>query len=204
MPEPPVRRLPLGRDVELRLGFMQEQQQLIEERRRAVAAAYGDVLRKAQSQAAKMIKGARPTLEQMADVMGELSSLLAAVTTCRDAWNAESPDGRRSFHDARLTLDVFARLVATGDDATGLLDLPGAPRPQPSSRDGLTRADIQQLIDGGGTAQPEGSPVPQLAPVRTVGFAQPIEDDADSPGQLGEDTSEQLADDSRSGQRVGA
>jgi hypothetical protein len=56
---------------------------------------------------------------------------------------------------------------------------------------------------GGGGVQPaEGSPVPQLAPVRTVGFAQPEGDD--TPGQLEEDTSEQLVDDSRSGQRVGA
>jgi hypothetical protein len=55
MPEPPVRRLPLGRDVELRLAFLQEQQLLTEERRRAVAAVYPEVLRQARKQAAQRI-----------------------------------------------------------------------------------------------------------------------------------------------------
>jgi hypothetical protein len=202
MPAPPVLQLG-GADVELRQSFMLEQQLLTEERRQAVAAVYPEVLRQARSLAAREVEEARPMLVALADVMGRVGSLLAAVQTCRDAKNAQNPGGFRQFHDSRLTMATFIPLVATGGDPTSILDLPGAPRPQPSSRDGLTRADIQQLIDGGGGVQPaEESPVPQLAPVRTVGFAQSEGDD--TPGQLGEDTPEQLADDSRSGQRVGA
>jgi hypothetical protein len=143
MPRPPVRRLPEGRDVELRQSFMLELQLLNEERRRAVAAVYDDVLAQASSQAKELGKDARPILEKLLAVMGEVGSLLHAVRICRDA----NLEGRRYPDDAQLTLVAFATLVASGGDPTHLLHLPGAPRALPSSRDGLTRADIQQLIE---------------------------------------------------------
>jgi hypothetical protein len=60
VPPPPVRRLPERADVEPRHAFIQEEQRLTEERRRAVAAAYPDVLQEARKQAVKLVKAARP------------------------------------------------------------------------------------------------------------------------------------------------
>ena len=199
MPGPLVLQL-RGAELEIRQNFMREQELLIEERRKVLAAVYPEVLEQAREQAMELVKAARPTLEKLADVMAEVGSLLAAVVSCRDAENAEDPGGFRQSHDSRLTMETFIRLVATGGDPTGILDLPGARPVQSGSRDGLTRADIQRLIDGGGGVQPaEDSPVPQqLTPARTVGFAK----SEDSPGPLTEDTPEQPVEDSRSGQRV--
>jgi hypothetical protein len=146
MPSPPVRKIPPGRDVEIRLGFIQEQQRLTEERSRAVAAAYDDVLREVRSQATKLLRTARPTVEKLTTVMADLVGLLHAVRTCRTAKNTESTDGHRDYHDAKLDVDAFTRLVATGDDPTSILDLTGAGKIQPH-RSGLTLGDVQQLLN---------------------------------------------------------
>lgn len=120
MPEPPVRKIPPGRDVELRLAFIQEQQQLGEERLQAVGAAYEDVLRQAHRQAAKVIKDARPVIAKLSDSMAELADLLAAVKECRSAKNTFSPDGHRIYGDVKLAGELYLRLVAAGADPTEL------------------------------------------------------------------------------------
>jgi hypothetical protein len=148
MPSQPVRKIPPGRDAELRMGFMQEQQQLTDERRRAVAEAYPEVLRQARAQATKLVKGARPTVEKLTAFQGQVGDLLAAVNVCRAAVNAESLDGHTEFQDAKLDLQAFIGLALTGGDPTSLLHLPGAPPPLQGSRDGLTIADIAQLTRG--------------------------------------------------------
>jgi hypothetical protein len=150
VPLRPVRQIPEGRDVDLRHGFIYEQQLLTEERRRAVAAAYDDVLHEARSQATKLLRSTRPTVEKLTVVMAKVSELLQAVQICRTAANAENP---RQRHDARLTVETFIRLALTGGDPTSILDLADAP-PRSSldvtqSRNGMLLADIQRLIGSG-------------------------------------------------------
>jgi len=186
MPAPPVQLLQ-GADMEIRQSFMLEQQLLTEERRRVLAAVYDEILRKGRRQATKLVKQARPTLEKLADTMAEVGSLLAAVQTCRDAANAANPGCFRQSNDSRLTIETFIPLVATGADPTGLLDLPGARPVVPSIKDGLTRADIQQLMDGTFQQLPAESqspdPVSEHTPARTVGFAGEKTGEA-APGQV--------------------
>ena len=57
---PTVRKIPEGKEVDIRHGFLAEQQRLTEERLQAVAAAYDDVLREARSQATKLARGCPP------------------------------------------------------------------------------------------------------------------------------------------------
>jgi hypothetical protein len=149
MPPPVVRRIPEGTDVNARHSFMQEERQLTEERREAVAAAYPDVLKEARSKAIKLAKAARPTIVKLADEMGEIAERIGAVQACRDAANA-NPDGRRYFHDSRLTVETFIRLVVTGGDPISeVLDLTGGPQERlRSGRAGMTAGDIAQLIEG--------------------------------------------------------
>jgi hypothetical protein len=147
MPDPPVRRLPQGRDVEIRLNFMDEQQRLTEERRQAVANAYDDVLRQARREAAKLLKGARPTVEKLGPPWKAVGELLQAVQICRNAGNGSDPtQERRTFHDQRLTFDTFIRFVASGGDPIDLVDLTGAPRPE-SQPPPLTWGEVARLIE---------------------------------------------------------
>jgi hypothetical protein len=148
-PTPPVRRLPEGADVEPRHDFMRQQQRLTEERRRAVAAAYDDVLRQARSALPKLLKAARSTVEQLVAQAGPVSELMTAVQVCRDARNVDHPEGRREYHDSRFTVDEYIRLVATGGDPISeILDLTGGPQEKlRSGRTGMTLGDLQQLIN---------------------------------------------------------
>jgi hypothetical protein len=73
---------------------------------------------------------------------GEIESAYAAFS--RTARNVEHLGSHRQFHDAKLAVNAFAKLVAPGGDPT---DLTGASRV--AERDnGMTWADIQQLIEG--------------------------------------------------------
>jgi hypothetical protein len=148
MPEPLVRKIPPGRDVEIRHGFMREQELLNEERRKAVAAVYPDVLDQARSQAAKLVKAARPTVEKLADVMAEVGELLRAVKICRDAANSENPNGRTPYQDSPMTVEEFIRIVASGGDPIDVLDLAGN-RPVRPRTTGMLSGDISQLIGSG-------------------------------------------------------
>ena len=59
--------------------------------------------------------------------MAEAGGLLHAVQTFRDAANGwNGTEGPRQFNDSRLTAGTIIGLVATGGDAIGALDLPGA------------------------------------------------------------------------------
>jgi hypothetical protein len=150
-PTPPVRRLPDRADVEPRNAFMVEQQRLAEDRRRAVAKAYEDVLPQARKQAIKLVKAARPTIEQLMAQMGEVTPLIAAVQACRDARNAldaASSEGRREFHDSRLTIEAFIRLAVTGGDPISeVLDLTGGAQEKfRSGRTGMVWGAVQALL----------------------------------------------------------
>jgi hypothetical protein len=156
-PAPEPLRLRLnGADIDARHGFMTEQQRLSEVRRQAVADAYDDVLAQARPRAAKLIRDARPTVVKLAAVMGEISELLAAIQTARDAGNSvTSADGHRAHYDSRLTVETFIKLALSGGDPIGLLDLAGSPQAQFRNADplfqprntGMSGADIQQLIE---------------------------------------------------------
>ena len=160
MPSPPTLQLP-EQAAEIRRQFMHEEAQLREERRKALAEVYPEVLRQAHSQSTKLVKAARPTVEKLAGVMAEVGSLLAAVQACRaaaNAWNGSV--GPRQFHDRRLTVDEFVKLAAAGADPTELLDLTGSGERRPLDptgaqprTTGITLSDISQLIEdtaGGG------------------------------------------------------
>lgn len=149
MPEPPVRKIPPGRDVELRLAFIQEKQELTQARLQVVAAAYQDVLRQVHRQAAKVIKDARPVVAKLSDSMAELAELLGAVKEVRSAKNTESTDGHRDYHDAKLDVELFIRLVAAGEDPTSILDLTGAGRGVQPRNTGMTLAEVRQLLGSG-------------------------------------------------------
>jgi hypothetical protein len=75
---------------------------------------------------------------------GEIEGAYAAFS--RTARNVEHLGSHRQFHDAKLTVDAFAKLVASGGDPTELLDLTGASRVVERDN-GMTWADIQQLIE---------------------------------------------------------
>jgi hypothetical protein len=144
-PEPPVLRLN-GEDIAARHQFMFEEQQLTDERRKAVAAAYPDVLKEASKQVAKLAKAARPTVEKLADEVGHVAELLGQVRVCRDAGNID----QRTYQDVRLTFDQFIKLAATGGDPISTLDLTGG-RKEPERRDpGMVLGDVQQLLEGQG------------------------------------------------------
>jgi hypothetical protein len=199
-PPPPLVLQLRGADVEIRQSFMLEQQLLNEERRQVVAAVYDEVLAHAREQVRELVKAARPTLEKLTAVMAEVGGLLAAVNTCRTArYSPNGSEGFRQFWDARLDVEAFVRLVATGGDPTSILDLPGAPPAVLSTGEGLIWSEVRQLIDGGIPHPVEESPVPeQPTPDRILGLAQPHED----PAQPDDDTPEQPVEDSRSRQRV--
>jgi hypothetical protein len=152
MPPPLVRRIPEGRDVEIRHGFMRETELLNEERRKAVAAVYPDVLDQAGSQSTKLVKAARPTVQKLTAAMAELGELLRAVKICRDAANAENPNGRTPYHDTPMTVEEFIRIVASSGDPIDVLDMTGN-RPVRPRTTGMLWGDISQLIEdtpGGG------------------------------------------------------
>ena len=125
LPSPPTLQLP-DQAAEIRRQFMHEETQLREERRKALAEAYPDVLWEARSQAEELVRAARPTVKALADMMAEVGRLLGAVQQCRAAGNAWNGSvGPKQFHDRRLTVEEFVRLVATGGDPVGILDLTG-------------------------------------------------------------------------------
>ena len=138
--------------MEIRHGFMVEQQLLSEERQRAVAAAYDDVLIQARGQAAKLVTAARPPLEKLLAAMSEIGELLSAVRDCRDAQNATNPDGRRQYHDFPMAVEEFVRIVATSGDPIDLVDLAGN-RQARSRTLGMVRGDVQQLIEDSDAGQ---------------------------------------------------
>jgi hypothetical protein len=143
-PEPLVLRLN-GEDVEARHQFMYEERELTEERRKAVAAAYPDVLKEARGRARKLVKAARPTVEQLADAMREVLELTGAVQVCRDAGN----DDRRVFNDPRLSVAEFIRVAATGGDPiASALDLTGDQQEFRPRNTGMLLGDVQQLLAG--------------------------------------------------------
>jgi hypothetical protein len=124
MPPPLVRQLPELADVEVRHRFMNEQAQLTEERRKAVAAAYPDVLRQARSQAKKLAAAARKPYEELLATMDEIGDLLTAGKTCRDAQN--DSNSHRHYNDSPLTLHEFIRIVASAaDPIDAVVDLGG-------------------------------------------------------------------------------
>lgn len=145
-PDPPILRLQ-GADVDVRHGFMEESQQLTEARRRAVAAAYPDILKEARAQAIKAVRAAKPTVEKLLASMTEVAELLAAIRASRDAGNDDSVE-RKSFRDGKLTVETFLRLTVTGGDPTDLLDLVGNRRGVENRDAGMVLGDIQQLING--------------------------------------------------------
>jgi hypothetical protein len=160
MPEPPVRKIPPGRDVEIRHAFLHEQQQLNEERLQAVAAAFPDVLKQARTRAKKLAAAAQAPLQELLTVMTEVGTLQMAVKACRDTANAEARnrgDGtsRVEFNDFPWTVEEFVRIVATAGDPIDLVDLGG--RREIRTRAGITLGDhtrmtsgaLQQLIGAG-------------------------------------------------------
>jgi hypothetical protein len=160
LPEPPVRKIPPGRDVEIRHGFINEQQQLNAERQRAVAAAFQDVLREARKRGKKLAAAAQVPLQELLALMTEVGALRQAVTACRDAENTLARDrgdgaGRVEFNDLPMTVEEFVRIVATAGDPIDLLDL-GGRRDIPTrtgirtdNRPRLNSGELQQLIGAG-------------------------------------------------------
>jgi hypothetical protein len=148
-PAPPPLALQLnGADIEARHQFNVEEQQLTQERRLAVGKAYPNVLKAANAQAAKVVKGARPNIERLMADMTELAELLGAVRACRDAANYEAVE-RREYRDARMDVQGFIALVAGGGDPLGTLDLMGNRGRKVTDRaTGLMAGDIQQLLQG--------------------------------------------------------
>jgi hypothetical protein len=84
MPAPLVRQLPELADVEVRHRFLAEEAQLREERQRAVAAAFQDVLDEARTRAKKLAAAAHAPLQELLAAMTEVGQLQAAVKTCLD------------------------------------------------------------------------------------------------------------------------
>jgi hypothetical protein len=149
MPAPLVRQLPELADVEVRHRFLAEEAQLREERQRAVAAAFQDVLDEARTRAKKLAAAAHAPLQELLAAMTEVGQLQAAVKTCRDARNSEarnrnSPDARMHFGDLPMTVEEFVRIVASAGDPIDILDLAGN-RPVRSRSTGMTWSDIAQL-----------------------------------------------------------
>jgi hypothetical protein len=87
-------------------------------------------------------------------MMAEVGELLAAAQACRAAksrWNGS--EGPKQFHDTRLTVETFVKLVATGSDPVGILDLTGTGQGKPLDptgghphKTGMVVGDIQQLL----------------------------------------------------------
>ena len=150
MPAPLVRQLPELADVEVRHRFLFEQQQLNEERQRAVAAAFPDVLEQARAMATELAVAAQAPLQQLLTAMGEVGTLLQAVWVCRDAANAEARDrndgtGRTQFNDFPLTVERIIQVIATAGDPIDLIDL-GGRREIRGLNTGMTVGDVRQLL----------------------------------------------------------
>jgi hypothetical protein len=150
MPAPLVRQLPELADVEVRHRFLFEQQQLNEERQRAVAAAFPDVLEQARAMATELAVAAQAPLQQLLTAMGEVGTLLQAVRVCRDAANAEARDrndgtGRTQFNDFPLTVERIIQVIATAGDPIDLIDL-GGRREIRGLNTGMTVGDVRQLL----------------------------------------------------------
>ena len=162
-PEPLVLRLNAA-DIEARYAFIFEERTLTEERQRAMAAAFPDVLKEARSQVKKLVAAAGPQLEKLTGTMGEVGALLDAVRSCRDAQNATDPSQHQHYHDRALTLQEFIRIVSAASDPLDLVDLGDRPR-ETWARDGMVSGGISQL------SQP--NEIPRRAGMVSGGISRP-------------------------------